>query len=123
MSDEPLGYIPAVNDERYPELTQYALRIDGTSINRRAKSGTYAICVEWTGNGRDLPVGKYVHVERHQGAKVEATIKQVRITNGLLQLWPDSDDPLWTKPLDVTTTEPDEEIRVRGFVVGWYAPE
>ena len=98
-SYEPEGRrtVPQGPDPRYKGRNQYALLIRGNSINKQAPDGHYAICVEHDGPVRN---GDIVVVERRRAGLFEATIKVVRVTNGQIELWPDSDDPAYQEPIN-----------------------
>lgn len=113
-------HIPVIPSPRYAGHEQYALLVEGNSINRKIRDGEYAICVSWDAVGGEPKDGMYVHVERHRGGLQEATIKRVRIVNGTIQLWPDSDDPRFQDPLDLSTDEDGAEVQIRGLVIGTY---
>jgi len=113
--------IPVVENPKYAGKLQYALLIEGNSINRAIPDGEYAICVAWAELGTEPTTGQYVHVERSRGGLQEVTIKKIQIaSDGHVQLWPDSTDPRFQTPLDLSEIEEDTEITIRGLVIGSY---
>lgn len=103
--------VPVAAIAGFPRERTYALQIKGDSINRRAKDGSYAICVEWHG----IPVtGDVVVVEKRKNGFFQATIKEVRVRNGKIELWPDSDSPAHQDPIIVKKEdlEDGEEVAV-----------
>jgi transcriptional regulator with XRE-family HTH domain len=114
--------IPVVESPKYAGYEQYALIVEGNSVNQRIQDGEYAICVAWNDLGLDPKDGQYVHVERNRGGLTEATIKVVRIHGKVIELWPDSSDPKFQEPLKLAHADEDTEVRIRGLVIGKYRP-
>lgn len=112
--------IPVVENPRYAGYEQYALLVEGPSMNRKIADGEYAICVSWGALGIDPKDGQLVHVERNRGGLQEVTIKMVKIVNGRIQLWPDSDDPHFQTPLEISHEDEDTEVALRGLVIGTF---
>lgn len=122
-SDDYYGMedIPVAENPRFAGKKQYALLVEGHSINRVIQDGEYAICVSWDDLGKFDPTpGQYVHVERSRGGLQEVTIKKIQIANGHVQLWPDSTDPRFQTPVDLDSHEEETEITIRGLVIGSY---
>jgi transcriptional regulator with XRE-family HTH domain len=117
--DGDLKTLPITGIAGYPRERQYALEVTGESINRRASPGHYAICLEWHGQVANDDV---VVVERRRPGQFQATIKVVRMGNGEVQLWPDSNHPDHQKPIIVTKKDlaDGEEIAVVAKVIGFY---
>lgn len=103
-----------------PPPGHYALRIVGTSINRTAHEGHYAICQRYGGDQQKPPEGRFAHVERQRGGEIEWTIKRVRWSEDGPALWPDSTDPKWQKPIPLGDGE--DDVSILGIVIGWYKP-
>lgn len=120
QSDEP-ETIPVVPDTRYARARQYALRIDGDSMDRVFREGECAICASWPETGFMHPEdGQCLHVERMRGELVEVTIKRFRIRDGRKWLDPESSNPAH-KPIEINGDEA-TEIFVKGLVIGvWRA--
>lgn len=124
--DEIDEVIPVGPNPRYSGKTQYALRIEGTSINRhpKAQDGDYAICVVWGDLGlSDPPNEKFVHVQRQRGGLTEVTIKKVEYTDGEPHLVPFSNDPRHTERLTLSHPDEDTIVEIKGLVIGWYSHE
>lgn len=120
LADEFLAHeeIPVIADHRYAGRRQYALRVEGNSINRVIRDGEYAICVSFGDLGSGLKTGQYVHVERSRGGLQEVTIKKVVVDEDSVELWPDSDDPRFQEPIIINSHEEDTEVTIRGLVIG-----
>lgn len=117
--ESDLTSLPISADTRFPRHLQFALEIQGDSIDRRAKQGEYAVCVEWHGSVQPEDV---VIVERRRAGLFEATIKVVKpSTKGTLQLAPDSTNPAH-KPIILREEDvrDGEEIAIVGKVLGYY---
>jgi len=117
--ESELSTLPISADARFPRHLQFALEIQGDSIDRRAKPGEYAVCVEWHGPVQPEDV---VIVERRRAGLFEATIKVVKASpKGTLHLAPDSTNsahkPILIKEADM---KDGEEIAVVGKVLGYY---
>jgi phage repressor protein C with HTH and peptisase S24 domain len=113
--------IPAVIRPGIPPNRQYAVRVDGPSVNRRIADGMYAICVplEYFPGGATL--GSLVHVIMEQDGEFEHTIKEIRYGQNGLILMPVSDDPDFQKPIIVEENE-HRLVRINGVVIGAYQP-
>lgn len=112
--------LPITGISGFPAQRQFALQIKGDSLNKRAKDGSFAICVEWHG---PLANGDVVVFERRKNGFFQATIKVVKLRDGEVELWPDSDHPAHQEPLVVKKTDLNEgeELAVVGKVIGFYA--
>jgi SOS-response transcriptional repressor LexA len=122
MSDDYYGMetIPVTENVRYAGKEQYALLVEGNSINLAIPDGQYAICVSWSDLGIAPETGQLVHVERSRGGMQEVTIKKIQIVDGKVQLWPDSTDPRFQSPIDLSGGEEESEVTIRGLVIGAY---
>lgn len=112
--------LPITADTRFPAHLQFALEIQGDSINRRARAGEYAVCVEWHG---PVAPGDLVVVERRRAGLFESTVKVAKLGSGdTLELWPDSDHPNHQQPIVLKSTDvrDGEEISVVAKVLGFY---
>ena len=117
--ENELSTLPISGDARFPKHLQFALEIQGDSIDRRAKPGEYAVCVEWHGPVQPDDV---VIIERRRAGLFEATVKVVKsVSAGVLQLTPDSTNPIH-KPIVIRPADikDGEEIAVVGKVLGYY---
>ena len=117
--ENDLAALPISADARYPKHLQFALEIQGDSIDNRAKPGEYAVCVEWHGSVQPEDV---VIVERRRAGLFESTIKVVKPSPaGTLLLSPDSSNPVH-KPIIIRGADlkDGEELAVVGKVLGYY---
>lgn len=117
-----LPTVPIVPSPKYPTADQYALGVDGPSINRVAQDGAYVHCVRLSAYPCDDEFraldGKLVHVERTRGDLVETTIKRLKHGPKGLELWPDSSDPKHQAMLRLDG----DSIEIKGVVIGKYEP-
>ena len=115
--------ISFARDLRWPHAKQYALEVEGDSMDLLFPDGSTVVCVDFIGSGMSLKDGMPVHVERYMmgGQLVEATLKQVgRDESGRLCLLPRSSNPVH-KPLAISA-DGDGEVKVRGVVIGEWKP-
>lgn len=121
-SDDYYGMedIPVVENARYAGKEQYALLVEGNSINRVIHDGEFAICVNWAELGIEPATGQFVHVERSRGGLQEVTIKKIHMVGARVQLWPDSTDPRFQSPIDLSDVAEETEVTIRGLVIGSY---
>ncbi len=112
--------LPIVGVSGYPVQRQFALQIKGDSINRRAKDGHFAVCAEWHG---PLSSGDVVVFERRRNGFFQSTIKVVKLRDGSIELWPDSDSPDHQDPIIVKRKdlEDGEEVAVVAKVLGFFS--
>lgn len=117
--ENEIACLPISADARFPKHLQFALEIKGDSINRRARDGEFAVCVEWHG---PVNPSEVVVVERRRAGLFEATIKVVEALDAdAMRLAPDSDNPAH-KPIVVHKSDmrDGEEIAIVGKVLGYY---
>ncbi len=123
-SDDP-EMIP-VSDHRYKSLEQFAYLCAGPSMDRAGlPDGTYAICVAYWQVRSTPKEGDVVVVERKRGAAIERTVKRLKLTRAGYELWPESSDPNFSKPLSIQKTSDAKEvdgtiIEIVGLVIGAY---
>lgn len=124
FSDEPQGFGGAMRDPRFPKEAYFALLVNGESINKRAKNGTYLICVDI--NKADIipQIGDVVIVQRmrDQGGLIETTAK-ILIKNGEdFELHPYSSHEKHQAPIAINMNSMDgnDEIRVIAVATGSY---
>lgn len=118
---EDTTIIPAVARKGLDVGRQYAVRVDGPSVNQRIPDGMYAICVSLDAFPGGAPLGSLVHVEREMDGQVEHTIKELRYTKDGLVLMPVSDDPDHQEPVKLEANE-HVTVRITGVVIGAYRP-
>ncbi len=118
---EPSPFPP---DSRYATASQFDLIVRGTSINRFARDGQKLRCLAADSfDYQKLQENDLVIVERYRGDLRERTAKRWRVRKNRIELWPDSDDERWQKPLKVdqeTGTSDGDDIRVFGLVLYVY---
>lgn len=126
--DAPLyDAAPVPPDPEYEAEHQFAVEVCGTSINRVAPDGSILGCVDVRKARIEIKVGALVIVEqrRRGGHEIMRTAKRYRVNDGRYELWPDSTDPRWTKPIIVDPDEEAEEgssVEVIGLVTWVHAP-
>ncbi|KQP61086.1 hypothetical protein ASF39_15555 [Methylobacterium sp. Leaf108] len=100
--DEPeYDPVPVLPDARWNARDQYGLVVRGTSINRIALDGDILACVNavaarYVPREDDLVIAE---LRRHAGHLRQRTAKRFSRKNSHVELWPDSDDPRWQKPI------------------------
>ncbi len=109
--------------ELYRQSRVYAVVVRGTSMNLAYPEGTYLVCVSIEDLGEEPADGSHVIVERHDhSGGVEATCKKlVNRPDGTRWLMPESDDPMFSGPIQLTTDET-SEVRIVGLVIGNFRP-
>lgn len=110
--------IPVARDPRFPHAKQYAMAVEGDSMDREYPDGSYVTCVDFIDSGLSLRNGLIVHVERHNGPLVEVTLKAIETVDGKRMLVPRSSNPRH-KPIEING-DAGTEIVVRGVVTGSY---
>ncbi|ACL57469.1 transcriptional regulator, XRE family [Methylobacterium nodulans ORS 2060] len=108
--------IPYVADPRWPKEAITAYIVRGESINRQARDGDHIIVLDANAAPRPYQLGDWVVVEQRCGDLVETTVKQVRGSEGAWELWPDSNDGRFQRPL-VVAGDGGDNVRVIGFVL------
>lgn len=103
-----------INAHRYPQGAVYGLIVRGSSIDRIARDGDVLICADIGMTGVELADGNLVIVERlraQEGLR-EVTAKRLRRrASGIVELWPESDDPRWQQPIILSKKFRAEEVR------------
>lgn len=114
--DMDVRSVPVAPDERFPTEAQYALKVEGHSVNRTAPNGALLHCVDIVAAGIEIRQGDLVVVERTRAGMIETTVKRVRRgAGGVLQLWPESTDPAHQKPIDLGGKG--HEVAVKSLVI------
>lgn len=114
--------VPAVPRPDIPAGVQYAVEIDGQSVNLRIPHGAYAICApldKFPGGPRH---GQLVHVVRERAGLHEHTVKELQYTREGLILMPCSSDPRFQERLAVGELDGEDIVRIHGVVIGSYQP-
>lgn len=115
--------IQVARDPRFPRAEQYALRVEGDSMNEMFADGAYVTCVDYADSGLYLKTGLILHVERTLAGThlVETTLKEVKVlAGGKFALVPRSTNPVHKE--FVLNGDESIEIRVRGVVTGKWEP-
>lgn len=114
--------IYVVADPRFPLASQYALKVEGDSMDREFPHGSFVHCIEFAVIGKELEDGMVAHVEKYVGGGqlVENTLKEVKIRDGVISLCPNSTNEKHREL--VLDGGEDTEIIVRGLVAGMYKP-
>lgn len=113
--------IPALPRKGIPASRQYAVRVDGPSVNKRIPDGMYAICAQFDAYPGGATMGSLVHVTRQDGDMFEHTIKELRLTSQGMILMPASDHPDFQEQVPLSST-PDNVVQIRGVVIGIFQP-
>jgi len=115
-------YIPVAYDGRFRQAAQYALLVQGDSMNKEFQPGTYVTCIPFFDSGLDLRDGMIVHVERHRdgGRLVEVTLKKVELRREGVFLVPQSTNPKH-HPIKIDGDD-DTEIVIKGIIIGNWRP-
>ncbi len=110
-------------DPKYPEGALFGLIVRGTSVNRFARDGDIAVCLDVWQAPRPPQHNDMVVVRRVRNSATETTIKRAKWYNGSLQLFTESDDPAFdnSKPISI---ESDNGTRteVIAFVLHFVRP-
>lgn len=114
--------VPAVPRADVPASVQYAVVIDGPSVNLRIPDGAYAICAPYDKMPGGAKHGQLVHVVRERAGMHEHTIKQINYTREGVILMPCSSDPRYQEAIQVASPEDDTTVRIVGVVIGSFQP-
>lgn len=113
--------VPAVPRPDVPASAQYAVKVDGPSVNQKIPDGAYAIVAKLESFPGGPSHGTLVHVVREKAGLYEHTIKELRYTREGVRLAPVSSDPRFQGLLDPEDDE-DAIVRIEGVVIGKYEP-
>lgn len=114
--------VPAVPRADVPASVQYAVIIDGPSVNLRIPDGAYAICAPYEAYPGGAQHGQLVHVVRERAGLYEHTIKELQFTRKGAVLMPCSSDPRFQEPVQLDAGEDDTTVTIKGVVIGAYLP-
>lgn len=124
--DEPVAdegfFVPFVPRGDIPGSAQYAVIIDGPSVNKRIPDGAFAICAMYDSVPGGAQHGALVHVVRERSGLHEHTIKELRFSREGMQLFPVSTDPRFQEPVTLSSGEDGEIVRIQGVVIGVFQP-
>lgn len=117
--DEMQEFVPSSSD--YPASWQFALIVDGNSINKVASHGDRLVCLDLIKSRVDLFDGDLVIIERNRfgGQMIERTAKRLRKTINGYELWPDSSDPAYQETIPYQTDNADDDSVVVTAKVLW----
>lgn len=114
--------VPAVPRADIPPGVQYALQVDGPSVNLRIPDGAFAICAPLDNYPGQPKHGQLVHVVRERAGLFENTLKELHYTRDGMVLMPASNDPAHQEPVRLESSEDDTTVVIRGVVIGAYQP-
>lgn len=109
-------------DPQYGNWPQWLELVVGDSVNREIPEGHFAHVVDAIEMGYAPQDGDFVVVERRRdgGRLRERSIKKVVVTPKGVELWPDSHNPAWDRPLQLDTPGDGVEVEIVGLVIGSY---
>lgn len=114
--------VPAVPRADIPASVQYAVEVDGPSVNQKIPHGAFAICAPYDKYPGGPKHGQLVHVVRERAGLHEHTIKEMRYTREGVVLVPCSNDPRYQEAIDMSAPEDDTTVRIHGVVIGSFQP-
>lgn len=124
-SDDAHDTIPVLRSPAFHRSRQYALRVEGDSMNRVFSEGQFVIVASLADAGVDLADGDLVICEREKAGLREVTVKRLRKLDGRTALCPESTNPVH-QPLFLDGDDGDEiaptTAFVSGIVIGRYEP-
>jgi transcriptional regulator with XRE-family HTH domain len=109
VTSEPAEFLPIPRDTAYPIGAYYALKVDGTSIDKVAANGDFLICLDLGKTGIGISERDLVIVQRTKpdGTR-EITAKRVHREAGTFILRPESHDPRWQEAIRFDPDNGDE---------------
>lgn len=114
--------VPAVPRADIAAGVQYAVQVDGPSVNLRIPDGAFAICAPYDRYPGGPTHGQLVHVVRERAGLHEHTIKEIRYTREGTILMPCSSDSRYQEAIDLAASEDDTTVRIHGVVIGSFQP-
>lgn len=114
--------VPAVPRPDIPAGVQYAVEVDGPSVNLRIADGAFAICAPLDKYPGYPKHGQLVHVVRERAGMFEHSIKEIHYTPQGAVLMPVSSDPDHQEPVKMDHPDDDTTVTIRGVVIGSYQP-
>lgn len=114
--------VPAVPRPDIPAAVQYALEVEGPSVNLRIPDGAFAICAPLDRYPGYPKHGQLVHVVRERSGLVEHSIKEIHYTPQGAVLMPASNDPNHQEQVKMDHPDDDTVVSIRGVVIGSYQP-
>lgn len=110
--------VPAVPHASVAAEVQYAILVDGPSVNKRIADGAFAICAPYDHYPGGPKHGQLVHVVRERAGLHEHTIKELHYTRKGPVLMPCSTDPKYQEQIALDAPEDDVTVRLQGVVIG-----
>lgn len=122
-----LGSGTIAPDPSYTGFPQWLERVRGDSMDREYREGELVHVVDALALGYVPRHGDHVVLVRRRsdGAEMERTIKEVvRTPSGVVEFWPRSTNPRWSRPVKLEPDTPDDtaEVEVAAVVIGSYRP-
>lgn len=119
---EPQGYIPLMPGLKHPVECYFVLRVHGDSMNKLFPASSLLICLDIAMSGIQILNEDVVIVEqrRQQEGIREVSAKRVHFSNGSIELWPESTNPKYSKPLIISRTDVDDAVHILARVEGAY---
>lgn len=123
VADEPLMQIPFHPNPNFPAQAQVGFLVRGESCNLIARDGDIVVAVpyEQVPGGVEALLEKdtppLVIAQRDRAGFIEATVKELRVKAGEIQLWPKSSDPAHQEKVTLNENGDTEEIRITHVVV------
>lgn len=114
--------VPAVPRGDIPASAQYAVIVDGPSVNKRIPDGAFAICAAFDSFPGGAQHGQLVHVVRERAGLHEHTIKELRFGRDGMTLMPVSSDPRYQEAVKLSSGDDGEIVRIQGIVIGVFQP-
>ncbi|MBL4757524.1 MAG: hypothetical protein JKY32_07770 [Rhizobiales bacterium] len=120
MDDDKYPPVAANINPKYSDIEQYALRVKGDSMDKYVKDGEHVICIDFAATGEAIPEdNKVVVVRRERAGTTEYSLKRVRrLGNGDYELWPESNNPLFQKPIGMGHKDEGTTVTITGLVIG-----
>lgn len=114
--------VPAVPRPDIPAGVQYAVEVDGPSVNLLIADGAFAICAPLDKYPGYPKHGQLVHVVRERAGMFEHTIKEIQYTPEGQILVPRSSDPAYQEVIKLDHSDQDTLVTIHGVVIGAYTP-
>lgn len=122
LLEEPKGYIPLMPGLKHPVECYFVLRVQGDSMNKMFQESSLLVCLDVAKSGVQILNDDIVIVEqrRQQEGIREISAKRAVIKNGTIELWPESTNPKYRKPLVISRADVDDSVHVIARVEGAY---
>lgn len=104
---------------QYPAEWQYSFEVEGQSLNKIAPPGSILVCLDIVASGYAVKEDDLVIVEHSMfdGQAIERTAKRIRRTSSGYDLWPESTDPQFEKPIAINGGGESEEYAIKAVVL------